>query len=174
MGFLPPVFSFPGLFRHRRRPQRGSLPTFAEAGPMTSTHASNRPQAVCSALMILAVRRQTRVVAPSCRATWTSGHSVQSAQVGVAHMAAISHGEHEPHAHLSWPAFERHPLGLGLDCLQRSAIGKFQRAEVSGINLANTGKHVEQPREVGVAVGMQCQCLHIPTVQDQQSNSRTK
>lgn len=127
---------------------------------MTSTHASNRPQAGCPSLTIFAVRRQTLVVAPSCRATWTKGHSVQSAQVGVAHMAKISHGQHQPHRHFARPAFQSHAFSLGLDRGQGCAVRKFQGSEMAGLNAGHSGEHVEQPRGVGVAVGMQGKSLH--------------
>ena len=139
---------------------------------MTSTHASNRPQAGCPALTIFAVRRQTRIVAPSCRATWTKGHSVQSAHVGIAHTAAISHGEHKPHAHFARPAFKSHAFGLALNDIQRRPIRKFQRAEMAGLNLPNAGEHVEQPREVRVAVGMQGEGLHAATIRGSRSIAR--
>jgi len=76
------------------------------------------------------------------------------------HIPTIPHGEHEPHRHFPRPPFQDHPLGLSLDHIERCAIRKFQRAEMGGLNLANTGEDVEQPGEAGIAVGMQGEGLH--------------
>jgi len=79
-------------------------------------------------------------------------------------MATISRRQHEPHAHFPRPSLQGHALGLGLDDLHRRTVGKFQRAEMGGLDSGDSGQNVEQSRVVGVSVRMQGKSLHRATV----------
>lgn len=93
---------------------------------------------------------------------------------GLLHDATISYREHKPDRQLPRPSLQGHALGLGLDSFERRTIAEFQGAKMTGCDGAYSGQDGKDSGEIGVAMGMQCQCLHGPTLPDRMTSARAK
>ena len=90
------------------------------------------------------------------------------------HVAAIPHGEHQPHAHFTGPSFQGHPLGLALEGLQRDTIREFRGAGMNNISQMDLSEHMYEARGLWITKGMKSESWHESTVNGPSSISMTK